>query len=1369
MALRQLLGVSCLALRLLISSVGVHGITDHSRGETTLNIFLEILTDLELHSKPQDPSWNSTGDTSPAISAAATSSWLSTPSSEGIVAPQTTPSSIQPLKAGAVLLQRPRPFQRFRPYPISPPGDHAILSANTLISSSRDTFTPTGAGSLFSTDRSVYILGATRGSSTASRSISALTSAYTDGFRVVRPSDGTAGHVPASARNASSTPAGYPQGPIASLPPASSAIRTMTSGSALSGSKNASASLKSVAAASGTEESPRLVEFLDSIKNRTESRTRLHPWLGPRPLDVGPIHLPLWSLRIGTYATPGGQIQMPPLAAATGSDRISSTEFNLAPSGKGESSALRNYLNSMNKNRTEGRNSERIKSYRPSEGQYPTNCSGLVTSTAHIVYETVTSTILVDETLTLGPNATTPLPVFITPPPACQTIIAPCEGPDCPSSGTQPIFPPIIGPPIPKKPLPQPPIVLTPSTPFTITSTLLVTKKSPAIVQQLSTVGNLFGPSTPTPQAIAAQPISDGHQATGQNSGSSSPDMSTQSDDSSPSESDSDSQSPDKSMPQQNPTNGESPSASSHSRNSGSQKPGVGSSGGQSTGSNDQIASNGIQPNGGASYNGGASNKGANPNYGANSNHGGMFSNGDASGNGDASSKGGTSNSGSMNSGGGVSSNGKLANNGGASINGDSPSVGDGSSSEAGSSNAEGTSSNGAALNNGEGSSNRDGPEPEDESSADSHGSQYVPSIVMAGNLRVSIASNVVVVGSHTVNAGSPPTTVVVGGQTIAIQPSQIVAQGKTIPIQAAVTPPPASSATIGNVPVVLRPQDVAIGSKTFEHGSTPTSVVYNSQTYSWDASHLVGAGATVAFPSVDSSAPRVTAGGQVFSVFPSQLKVSGRYIPLPNTANASPFVYKGQTFAVNPSQIIAPDTSIILPPAEKVTPFVYIDHSLSVDASQFMARSTTIPLSSGSGIVTYNGQVLTIKPSEIIGPSTTIALSALDDSGASPTAVTTGGLTFSIGPSAAVIGSSTYSFVPGKAPATIMTHGEAVLVGSNGVQFGNLHVPIPTITSSFSAITQGDLTFSVAPSEVVIGGHTNNIQSDMTPITTIVDGHTISIGPKGVGLASTTISLPTPKPSFSMATKGDLTFSVAPSEVVLKGKTYSIASNEAPITTAIDGQIMTIGPKSIHIEGTTVNLPVIQTSNSVTAAGLTFAVGATDAVISGTTYAIGSGAPLQTVVVGSQTIEIGSAGVMLPSTTIAPEQTPIAVTADGLTFSVGSTKAVINGTTYAIGSGAMAKTIVEGSITMILGTDGVALPSTTMRPWSSAAQTGFSSVLRTSGASSAATATGPLTPIVTGKEGDRTHAAGISMRVPNSSTLLGLVLGILMLGLRLI
>ena len=1295
--------------------------------------------DLGFYGKSQELYSNSTGYRGSGVNAASKSSRLDKPTSEGNLAPQTTTLSEQSYgNDGPVLLDRPEPLQTITS------GDNATLATKTFFSSSKPTITSTGAGFQSPTDNLDHVRDSSRGKSIISRSRSTSSSAHSDNLGAVRASD-------ARLRpNGSSASTWSPATSIASLASSNSTIGTIVSGSVSNHSTNASASLRPMATGSEIGENQRLGAYLDSVENRDGNQTRTSLGLGRRP----PYHRPagLGFPWIGSYTLPGLLDSNPALLLATGSGGISSSPSNIAPSGSGFSSAARYSLLYTNKNRTKGGTSEGVKPFSSFVGlshvglnasqfnqtdhhlgvksgdRYATNCSGLVTSTAHVVYEVITSTLLVNETITLGQNATTPLPVLITPPPACQIITVPCEGRHCPS--TSPRLP--VQGPRPKEPMPK-------VTQSTSTSTLLVTKKSIAVVQQLSAVGNLFGPAPPS---VAAQPNSGGEQTAGQHSGSSNPGMSTQSDDSSPSEPEADGQPPPNPNSPPKPTNGNPQSTPSNNHDSDPQKPASGSSGSQSIGIDDQPPSN-------------AQSDGAASNNAATSDHGDAVSSGDASSNG---ATGGTSNSG-----GDASDNGMHLNNGDASDDEGRSSSGNPSTS------AGGSSFNGAASNNEEDSSNRENLEPEGGSSGDSSDIQYVSSMIMAGNLPVSIISNAVLVGSHTVKAGSPPTTVLAKGQTIVIEPSQIVAQGRTIPIKAAITPPPAISATVGNLPVVLQPQNVAIGSKTFDHGSSPTSVVYQGHTYSWDASHLVGAGTTVAFPSVDSFAPRVTAGGQVFSVFPSRLQAPGRNIPIPNSATTSPFVYKGQTFSVNPSQIIASDTDITLPPARRITSFVYIDHTVSVDGSHFMAQSTTIPLIAGSGIVTYNGQVLTIKPSKVIGPSTTVALTAQDDTSVSPTAVTTGGLTFSIGPSAAVVGTSTYSFIPGKAPATIETHGEVVLVGSNGVRFKNVHIPIPTTTPIYSVITHGDLLFSIAPSKVVVGGHTDIIHSDMTRITTVVHGHTVSIGPDGVGLAGTTIPLPAPRPSFSMATRGEITFSVAPSEVVVKDKTYSVASNKAPVTTAIDGQRLTIGPKGIHIEGTTVNFPAIRTPLRVTAAGVSLLVGATDVAISGTTYAIGSGAPYQTVVLGSQTIRIGSAGVELPSTTIAPEQTPIAVAAGGLTFSIESTEAVFNGTTYAIGSGAAARTIVIGSKTIRLGTDGVELPSTTIRPWPNARQTGSSAFLATSDTFSASTAISRLTPIATGREGDGNHVAGSSTRSFYSSTLLGILLGTVLLGLVLI
>ena len=691
------------------------------------------------------------------------------------------------------------------------------------------------------------------------------------------------------------------------------------------------------------------------------------------------------------------------------------------------------------------------------------------------------------------------------------------------------------------------------------------------------------------------------------------------------------------------------------------------------------------------------------------------------------------------------------------------------SSSVQGTSPGVGQANSGSATNYEDSSDEQDGSLPGSYGGSNLGKEQYAPSAVTLGNIPVSIASDAVIVGSHTIDSGAFPTTIIVNSQAIAIRPSQIVAPGTTVPIHAVITPEPASSETVNGVPIALRSGDVVIGSETFHHGSSPTSVIYNGQTYAWDASQLSAPGTVMAFPSADNLAPRVTAGGQTFSVYPSLLKVSGTTIPLPATPSASPFVYNGRTFSVNPSQLIVPDTNIPLPSPAKATPFTYNSHSFTIEASHLIAPSATIPLVSGSGVVTFDGQKLSIGALEIVGLSSTIPIlnqiQAYDT--AQLSAITTGGLTLSLGPAAAVIGSSTYSFSPGEASSVITNAGQAITLGPQGVKLGSIDLPVPSVTHDFSAVTEGHLVFSVAPSAVVIGDHTDGISSDMTPITTVVDGQTISIGPQGVGLASVTIPLPTAKPSFSVFKDGGLTFSIAPTAAVIDGNTIPIGPNNAPVTMMVDGRKVSVGLDGINLQGTTVDFPILhasQTPLAVTADGITFSVGASAAVVQGTTYAIGSGASSKTVLMGSEPVIFGSSGVVLPSTTIAPEQTPTAMTAEGLTFSADSTQAAINGTTYAIGSGAPAQTLVAGSETIRLGPNGIMLPSTTIHPGIDTSGSPSSLAFETSSA--------PLTPVnvttspssspeITGKKkAGAESGAGPSAQVPGDEVIMGIILG---------
>ncbi len=522
--------------------------------------------------------------------------------------------------------------------------------------------------------------------------------------------------------------------------------------------------------------------------------------------------------------------------------------------------------------------------------------------------------------------------------------------------------------------------------------------------------------------------------------------------------------------------------------------------------------------------------------------------------------------------------------------------------------------------------------------------------------------------------------------------------------VQSGVNIVPESLGNAGGVPVVLHPNNVVIGSSTFNRGTTPASGVYNGQTYSWASSQFVAPSTTIPFPAAVPDAPIVTAGGQTFVVGPSHLEAQGKYIRIPNNAKPSPFILEGQPFAVDQSQIIVSDHSIPLLVSSSQTPFVYDGQTLTIDSSKIIVPSTTIPLTSSSGFVKYKGHILTVGPSGVIGPDTTVVLPQSKQGYITPAPeiITTDGHTLALGPSSAVIGSNTYSFLPGNAATTITDHGQPITMGSEGVHFGSVDIPVPASQPSYSIISQDKLTLSVAPSAVVIGGHTDSIKPGMAPITTVINGQTATIGTEGVALGGTTIPLPKPQPGYSIATAGLLTFSLAHSQAVILGSTYSVGLGAAPITKVIDGQSISIGPEGIDVKGTTVELPTLTDLPApamVTAGGMTFTVGPDNAVVGGSTYEIGPGASSTNIIIGNETIGFGNNGIVLPSTTIMPEPTRKAITTDGQQILVGMTDAVLSGTTYPIASGAISQTAIIGTETVTFCTAGVVFPSTTIMP----------------------------------------------------------------------
>lgn len=188
--------------------------------------------------------------------------------------------------------------------------------------------------------------------------------------------------------------------------------------------------------------------------------------------------------------------------------------------------------------------------------------------------------------------------------------------------------------------------------------------------------------------------------------------------------------------------------------------------------------------------------------------------------------------------------------------------------------------------------------------------------------------------------------------------------------------------------------------------------------------------------------------------------------------------------------------------------------------------QSFAVPTSARTSIQ-VNGVGFELGPSEIVAPSTTITIAPQQQGQVititpRPTATTVAvgdGLTLTVGQTVAVIAGTTYRVGQGAPATTITIDGATISVGSNGVALpATIVSPVGASASGYVVYTVNDFTFSVDDNEAVLSSTTYRIGSNAPQMTTVVGGETISFGPNGIGLHSTTIA-PTAVPSGSATT----------------------------------------------------------------------------------------------------------------------------------------------------------------------------------------------------------------------------------------------------------
>lgn len=248
--------------------------------------------------------------------------------------------------------------------------------------------------------------------------------------------------------------------------------------------------------------------------------------------------------------------------------------------------------------------------------------------------------------------------------------------------------------------------------------------------------------------------------------------------------------------------------------------------------------------------------------------------------------------------------------------------------------------------------------------------------------------------------------------------------------------------------------------------------------------------------------------------ILPSSVVIGGQVLSIPGTSSETTLQVNGQIFTLQNSQIVAPGTTYAITTVRDQessatalpSPVTAGGLTFSVGASQAIISGTTYAIGNGAGsstTVRVGGKTVVIGSIGVLLASTTVAPLKSTPAPLAPEVITAAGLTFTIGQSFAVISGSTYTIGPDAKSTSIVVNGKTISVGSHGLGLATTTIaPEP----NFSVITIGGLTFSVDSTEAILKGTTYQIGKGAPSKTTVVSGKTISLGPSGVGLPSTTI-----------------------------------------------------------------------------------------------------------------------------------------------------------------------------------------------------------------------------------------------------------------------
>jgi hypothetical protein len=635
----------------------------------------------------------------------------------------------------------------------------------------------------------------------------------------------------------------------------------------------------------------------------------------------------------------------------------------------------------------------------------------------------------------------------------------------------------------------------------------------------------------------------------------------------------------------------------------------------------------------------------------------------------------------------------------------------------------------GAIINNAFGGSGAPAQSPGSKGGSGGKGGPTAPSTEVTtgvtNGVTYSVGPDTVTLNGQTFPIGKPQLVTMPNGQTVTIGPQAISIGNSVIPV-----PDPPTAKGGSNQPGTKGPnqpganggsnqpgansgsnQENGNGGSTQSgpptsgnvHGVTfevnPNTVTLNGQTFS------PGVPQTLTLP-----------GGQVVAIGPDGVNIGGTFIPIPGSSNSnggssnsggsggSGSGGSGGSGG-NPKDGSGPTGTSNGPPSSLKPSGVINGISYSISNSGIVIAGQTLSPAKPTTIALPGGHTAEIGPDGLSVDNVFVPIDSGNTpySGA-PSSGMISGVPYSFTPNGIIVDGQTYSV---SQPTTVNLPGGGRLSIQQGgvVKINNVPVPLPgsgDAGSPPSGTTSG-VGYTFQPGMIQINGQTYSLGHSMT--TTLSNGQSLVITPDG-GVQIGGVTIPNTNVPIGSKPRGGVIngviYSIQPGAIVIGGTSYSLAN---PTTTKLpSGKTLTINPDgTVQINNTPVDSMnpnyygnIHGVSYSLSPAGTITVNGQTISAAIPTTVTLPNGHTVQVAPDGE--IAIDNIAISEPQSFVsAIAAAPTPVTAAGLTFSVGKSLVVMDGTTFTETPGATPTTIVKNGKTISIGPSGVAVDHTTV------------------------------------------------------------------------